>query len=64
MLQEQQHNDIKNSCMEKRELIEEEVECSIEAEEQLEVHVTFTEHMNEDEEIYKKLKIPWISEAM
>ena len=32
MIQEQQQNDINNSCMEKRELIEE-VQCSIEAEE-------------------------------
>ena len=34
------------------------------AEEQPEVPVTFTELMNEDEEIYKKLKIPWIPEGM
>ena len=64
MIQEQQKNDIKNSCMEKRELIEEEGQCSIEAEEQPEVPVTFTELMNEDEEIYKKLKIPWMQEGM
>ena len=26
--------------------------------------MTFTEHIKEDEEIYKKLKIPWIPERM
>ena len=26
--------------------------------------MTFTEHMKEDEEIYKKLNIPWIPEGM
>ena len=55
MIQEQQQNDIKNSCVEKREIIEEEVQCGIEAEEQPKVPVTFIELMNEDEEIYKKL---------
>ena len=64
MIQEQQQNDIKNSCMEKREIIEEEFQCNIEAEEHLEILVTFTEHMKEDEEIHKKLKIPWIPEGM
>ena len=63
MIQEQQQNDIKSSCMEKRELIEE-VQCNIEAEEHSEIPVTFTKHMKEDEEIYKKLKIPWILEGM
>ena len=51
MIQEQQQNDIKNSCIEKREIIEEETQCSIEAKERAEVPVTFTELMNEDEEI-------------
>ena len=64
MIQEQQQNDIKSSCMEKREVIEEEVQCSIEFEEHPEIHVTFIEHMKEDEEIFKKLKIPWIPEGM
>ena len=63
MIQEQQQNDIKNSCMEKKEAIEE-IQCNAEAEEHLEIPVTFTEHMKEDEEIYKKLKIPWMPEGM
>ena len=64
MIQEQHQNDIKNSCIEKREIIEKEIQCSIEAGEQPEVPVTFTELMNEDEEIYKKLKIPWAPKGM
>ena len=43
--------------MEKREVIEE-FQCNVEAEEHLEVPVTFIELMREDEEIYKKLKNP------
>ena len=58
MIQEQQQNDIKSSCMEKRGEIEDAVQCSIEAEEHSEIPVTLTKHMNEDEEIFKKLKIP------
>ena len=50
--------------MEKREIIEEEFQCSIEVEEQQEIPVTFTELMKEDEEIYKKLKISWTPEWM
>ena len=49
--------------MEKREVIKE-VQCNVEAEEHPEIPMTFTEHMKEDEEIYKKLKIPWIPEGM
>ena len=63
MIQEQQKNDIKSSCMEKREVIKE-VQCNVEAKEHPNTPMTFTEHMKEDEEIYKKLKIPWIPEAM
>ena len=50
--------------MEKREIVEEEVQCNIEAEEHSKISVTLTEHMKEDEEIFKKLKIPWIPEGM
>ena len=64
MIQEHQQNDIKSSCMEKREIIEEEVQCNVEAEEQPEVPMTFTKLMKEDEEICKKMKIPWTPEGM
>ena len=50
--------------MEKREAIEDVVQCSIEAEEHSEIPVTLIEHIKEDEEIFKKLKIPWILEGM
>ena len=33
MIQEQQQSDVKSSCMEKREIIEEEVHCNVESEE-------------------------------
>ena len=58
MIQEQQQNDIKSSCMEKREVIEKSAQCSIEAEEHSEIPLTLIEHMKEDEEIFKKLKNP------
>ena len=50
--------------MEKREAIEDAIQCSIEAEEHSEIPMTLTEHMKEDEEIFKKLKIPWMPEGM
>ena len=50
--------------MEKREAIKDAVMSSIEDEEHSEIPVTLTEHMKEDEEIFKKLKIPWIPEGM
>ena len=50
--------------MQKGEIIKEEFQCSIEVEEQPKISVTFTEIMKEDEEIYKKLKIPWTPEGM
>ena len=49
--------------MEKKEVIEE-VQCNVEAEEHPKIPMTFTELMKEDEEIYKKLKIPWTLEWM
>ena len=58
MIQEQQQNDIKSSYMDKREAIEDAIQCSIEAEEHSEIPVTLTEHMKEDEEIFKNLKNP------
>ena len=49
--------------MDKRNVIKE-VQCKVEAEEHPEIPMTFIEHMKEDEEIYKKLNIPWIPKAM
>ena len=43
MIQEHQKNDVKSSCMKKREIIEEEVHCNVEAGEHLEISGTSTE---------------------
>ena len=40
-------------------MVEEEIHCNAENEEHPKFPVTSTELMKEDEEIYKKLKIPW-----
>ena len=58
MIQEQQQNEVKSSCLEKTKIVEEEVHCNNEIEEHIKIFVTLTELMKEDEEIYKKLKIP------
>ena len=64
MLQEQQQSEVKISCLEKKEIDQEEVSCNTEKEEHPKFPVTSTELMNEDEEIYKRLKIPWTPEVM
>ena len=61
---DQHQNDLKISCVEKGEVAEKLVQCSIKAKEYSEIPVTLTEHMEEDEEIFKKLKIPWMPEGM
>ena len=64
MFQEQQQSEAKSSYLEKKEIVEGEVPCNVESEEHPRFHVTSTELMEEDEEIYKKLKIPWTPEGM
>ena len=64
MFQEQQQSEVKSSCLEKKEMVEEEVPCNAENEEHPKFLVTSIELMNEDEEIYKRLKIPWTPEGM
>ena len=59
MFQEKQQSEEKNSWLEKKEMVEEKVPCKAESEEHPGFLVTSTELMEEDEEIYKKLKIPW-----
>ena len=44
-------------------MVEEEVPCNAENEEHPKFLVTSIELMNEDEEIYKRLKIPWTLEG-
>ena len=64
MLQEQQQGEVKSSCLEKKEMVEEKAPCNAENEELPKFPVTYTGLMEEDEEIYKKLKIPWIPEGL
>ena len=64
MILEQHQNDLKSSCIEKGEVAVKSVKCRIEAEEYSEIPMTLTEHMEEDEEIFRKLKIPWIPEGV
>ena len=64
MFQEQQQSEVKISCLEKKEMVKEEVPYNAENEEHPKFHVTSTELMNEDEEIYKILKLPWTPEGM
>ena len=64
MIQEQQLNETKISCSEKKETVEEEAPCNAENEEFPKFPITSSELMEVDEEIYKKLKIPWIPEGL
>ena len=64
MIQEQQQNEVENPCLEKREIVEEEFHCNAKTEEHPEIPVTSTELMKDDEEIYKKLKIPGTPEGI
>ena len=58
MLQEHQQSEVKSSCLENKEMVEEKVPCKAESEEHLGFPRTYTELMEEDEEIYKRLNIP------
>ena len=55
---DQHQNDLKSSCVEKGEVAEKSVQCNIKDNEYSETPVTLIEHMEEDEEIFKRLKIP------
>ena len=61
---DQHQNDLKSSCVKKGEVAEKSFQCSIEAKQYSEITVTMTEQMEEDEEIFKKLKIPWMPKEM
>ena len=43
---------------------EKSVKCRIEVEEYSKIPMTLTKHTEEDEEIFKKLEIPWMLEGM
>ena len=64
MLQEQQEGEIKSSYSEKKVMVEEKVPCKAESEEHLCFPETPTELLPEDEEIYKRLNIPWLPNEM
>ena len=59
-----QHSVISGSCVEKGRVTEKSTQCGIEAKQYSEITVTMIEQMEEDEEIFKKLKIPWMPEEM
>ena len=64
MLQEQQEGEIKASHIEKKVMVEENVPCEAETEENLSFPETPTELLLEDEEIYRRLNIPWLPNEM
>ena len=64
ILQGKQQSEVKSSFLEKKEMVEEKVPCKDESEEHLGFPGTSTELMEEDEEIYRRLNIPWIPNEM
>ena len=64
MLQEQQEGEIKDSHSEKKVMVEENVPCEAETEENLSFPEIPSKLLPEDEEIYKKLNIPWLPHEM
>ena len=51
-------------CTDEEKIAEPSTQCSFEVNESPGVPVTMTEQQEEDEEIFKKLKIPWMLEGM
>ena len=59
-----QHSVITNFCAEKEKIAEPSAQCSFEANESPGAPVAMRERHEEDEEIFKKLKIHWMPEGM
>ena len=59
-----QHSVITSFCAEKENIAEPLAQCSFEVNESLGAHVAMAEQKEEDEEIFKKLKIPWMPKGM
>ena len=59
-----QHSAISIFCAQKGRVVEQSTQCSVEVKEYSEVPLAMTEQLEEDEEIFKKLKIPWMPEEM
>ena len=64
MLQEQQEGEIKDFHSEKKVMVEDNVPCEAETKENLSFPETPTKLLLEDEEIYKRLNIPWLPNEM
>ena len=59
------HSVMTTSCIGEEKIVEPSTQCNFEGAESRGVPVTVTEQQQEDdEEIFKKLKIPWIPEGM
>ena len=64
MLKERQEGEIKVSHSENKLMVDENVPCETETKEILSFHETPTELLPEDEEIYRRLNIPWLPNEM
>ena len=60
----EQHLVITSFCAEKEKVAKPSAQCSFEVNEFPWVPVAMTKQLEEDEEIFKKLKIPWMLEEM
>ena len=59
-----QHSFITSFCAEKENIAEPSSQCSFEVNESLGAPIAMTEQQEEDELIFKKLKIPWMPKGM
>ena len=59
-----QHSVMTSFCAKEEKITEPSAQCSFEVNESPGVPVTMTEQQEEDEEIFKKLKIPWMLEGI
>ena len=59
-----QHSVITSFCAEKEKVVEPSTQCSVAVNESSGDPVAMTEQLEEDEDIFKKLKIPWMREEM
>ena len=59
-----QHSVMKNFCAEEEKIAEPSAQCSFEVNESPGAPVAMTGQQEKDEEIFKKMKIPWMPEGM
>ena len=60
----EQHSVISSFCTQKEKVVEPSAQCNVEINESSGVPMAMTEQLEEDEEIFKKLKIPWMPKEM